>query len=459
MLKIYDAETAQKSILKRIPPDETDVPPVVLERIAATFGEKISAEEAVRRILRDVRSRGDAALREWSAKLDGFPADAPMRVPAEALSAALEALDAPTREALELAANRIREFYRRQPLTSWFTNDLGGTLGQFIRPIKWVGLYVPGGTAPLPSSVLMSAIPAQVAGVKDIVIVTPPQRPVMSNEKQGELITRYSSLVSPIILAACALCGITEVYALGGAQAIAALAYGTESVPAVDKIFGPGNLFVTLAKRQVFGAVGIDGLAGPTETVVIADETAKPTWVAADLLAQAEHDVLASAILLTPSQKLAEAVQVEVGRQMETLPRDQILAQSIPNNSGIVLTKDLDEAAELNNQYAPEHLCLAVANPWALSEKITNAGGIFMGEHSFEVLGDYVAGPSHVMPTGGSARFASPLNVWDFVHIVSLIALNPATTAQIAPLAARIARAEGLEGHARSADFRTEVDK
>jgi histidinol dehydrogenase len=262
--------------------------------------------------------------------------------------------------------------------------------------------------------------------------------------------------IAPITLAACALCGISEVYALGGAQAIAALAYGTDSVPAVDKIFGPGNLFVTLAKRQVFGAVGIDGLAGPTETVVIADEGAKPAWVAADLLAQAEHDVLASAILLTPSLQLAEAVQVEVGRQMETLPRADILAQSLPGQSGIVVTKDLDEAAALSNAYAPEHLCLAVADPWALSEKIMNAGGIFMGEQSFEVLGDYVAGPSHVMPTGGSARFASPLNVWDFVHIISLIALNPATTAEIAPLAARIARAESLEAHARSALQRLE---
>ena len=460
MLKIYDVSEAQKTILKRIPPDETAVTPVVLDRIAATFGERINAEEAVRRILRDVRTRGDAALREWSAKLDGFPADAPIRVPAEALTAALEALDPETREALEVAADRIREFYRRQPLTSWFTNDLGGTLGQFIRPIQRVGLYVPGGTAPLPSSVLMSAIPAQVAGVKDIVIVTPPQRPITNDERQSDSsVLGPPSLVNEVILAACALCGVTEVYAIGGAQAIAAIAYGTESVPAVDKIFGPGNLFVTLAKRQVFGAVGIDGLAGPTETVVIADENAKPAWVAADLLAQAEHDVLASAILLTPSRKLAEAVQVEVGRQMETLPRADILAQSLPGQSGIVITKDLDQAAALNNAYAPEHLCLAVADPWALSEKISNAGGIFMGEHSFEVLGDYVAGPSHVMPTGGSARFASPLNVWDFVHIISLIALNPATTAQIAPLAAKIARAEGLEGHARSADCRTESEK
>jgi histidinol dehydrogenase len=457
MIKIYDVETAKKSILKRIPPDETAVTPAMLERLAATFGEPINAEEAVKRILRDVRTRGDAALREWSAKLDGFPAGAPIRVPAEDLTAALAALDAPTREALEIAASRIREFYRRQPLTSWFTNDLGGTLGQFIRPLKRVGLYTPGGTAPLPSTVLMSAIPAQVAGVKDIVVVTPPQRPMQNAEgrmQNSSASNSAFSLVSPIILAACALCDVTEVYAMGGAQAIAALAYGTESVPAVDKIFGPGNLFVTLAKRQVFGAVGIDGLAGPTETVVIADDTAKPAWVAADLLAQAEHDVLASAILLTPSRKLAEAVQVEVGHQMETLPRAEILVQSLPGQSGIVITKDLDEAAALNNAYAPEHLCLSVADPWAVSEKITNAGGIFMGEHSFEVLGDYVAGPSHVMPTGGSARFASPLNTWDFVHIISLIALNPATTAEIAPLAARIARAEGLEGHARSADAR-----
>jgi len=454
MLKIYDVESAQKTILKRIPPDETDVPAIVLDRIAATFGERISADEAVCRILRDVRTRGDAALRDWSAKLDGFPANAPLRVPDEQLASALEALPAPERGALELAAYRIREFYRRQPLTSWFTNDLGGTLGQIIRPHARVGLYVPGGTAPLPSSVLMSAIPAQVSGVKDIVVVTPPARPQTVDDGPKTTVDGQPSIVPPIILAACALVGVTEVYALGGAQAIAALAYGSESVPAVDKIFGPGNLFVTLAKRQVFGAVGIDGLAGPTETVVIADENAKPDWVASDLLAQAEHDVLASAILLTPSRKLAEAVQIEVGHQMETLPRADILAQSLPGQSGIVLTKDLDEAAALSNAYAPEHLCLAVTDPWALSEKITNAGGIFMGEHSFEVLGDYVAGPSHVMPTGGSARFASPLNVWDFVHIVSLIALNPATTAEIAPLAARIARAESLEAHARSADFR-----
>lgn len=445
MLKIFDSQTARQTLLKRIPPDETDVPPIVLDRIEATFGERISAEEAVRRILRDVRTRGDAALYDWSAKLDGFPAGAPIRVPAQSLTAALNALDPQTRHALEVAAERIRAFYSRQPLSSWFTNDLGGTLGQIIRPHARVGLYVPGGTAPLPSSVLMSAIPAQVAGVRDVVVVAPPVRGTQN--------------IAEITLAACALCNVTEVYALGGAQAIAALAYGTGTVKPVDKIFGPGNLFVTLAKRQVFGAVGIDGLAGPTETVVIADSSAKPAWVAADLLAQAEHDVLASAILLTPARELAEKVQAEVARQMESLPRADILSQSLPGQSGIVITKDLDEAAELSNGYAPEHLCLAVRDPWALSEKITNAGGIFMGEHSFEVLGDYIAGPSHVMPTGGSARFASPLNVWDFVHIISLIALNPATTAQIAPLAARIARAESLEAHARSADCRVNSEE
>ena len=440
MLKIYDVETAKNTILKRIPPDETVVSQAMLDRLATTFGEPVTPEEAVKRILRDVRSRGDAGLRDWSEKLDGFPAEKPLRVPPESLDAALAALDAPVRAALETAAQRVREFHRRQPLTSWFTNELGGTLGQIIRPISRVGLYIPSGTAPLPSTVLMSAIPAQVAGVKEIVVVSPPQR--------------GTGQISPVILAACALVGITEVYALGGAQAIGALAYGTESIPAVDKILGPGNLFVTLAKRQVFGFVGIDGLAGPTETLVIADETANPAWVAADMLAQAEHDVLASAILLTTSQKLAEAVQVEVGRQMEDLPRADILAQSLPGQSGIVVTRDLDEAAALNNLYAPEHLCLSVAEPWSLSQKITNAGGIFMGEHSFEVLGDYIAGPSHVMPTGGSARFSSPLNVLDFVHIISLIALDPNTTAQISPQAAVIARQEGLEGHARAADFR-----
>jgi len=342
----------------------------------------------------------------------------------------------------DLMTTRINTFYQNQPLTSWLTGSLGGTLGQLIRPIRRVGLYIPGGTAPLPSSVFMSALPAQVAGVPEIVVMSPPQRDTGSPH--------------PAILAACGACDITEVYCLGGAQAIAALAYGTETIPAVDKIFGPGNLFVTLAKQQVYGTVGVDGLAGPTETMVIADDTARPAWIAADLLAQAEHDLLASAILLTPSRRLAEAVQIEVGQQIEALSRADIVAASLSNRGGAVVTPDLEAAVKLANSYGAEHLCLVVSDPWRLSEKITSAGGVFLGEHSFEVLGDYVAGPSHVMPTGGTARFASPLNVWDFIHIISLVALDPDTAREISPAAARIARMEKLDAHARASEIRLE---
>jgi histidinol dehydrogenase len=440
MLRILDVPSALHTILKRIPPDEVSVPRAVMDGIESNFGERLSPTDAVRRILQEVRQNGDAALRHWAERLDGsIPAG--FRVTPEELEAALASISTQERQALNLMAERIEAFHRRQPLTSWITNDLGGTLGQWIRPIRRVGLYVPGGTAPLPSSVLMSAIPARVAGVPQIVVAAPPQK--------------ESGRIAPIILAAAAIAGVSEVYTLGGAQAIAALAYGTESVQAVDKIFGPGNLFVTLAKQQVFGVVGIDGLAGPTETMIIADEEARPAWVAADLLAQAEHDVLASAILLTPSRDLAEQVQVETARQIEERSRADIIAASLQNRGGAVITRDLWEATELANRYAPEHLCLAVRDPWRLSERITAAGGVFMGEHSFEVLGDYVAGPSHVMPTGGSARYASPLNVWDFVHIVSLIALDPETAGRISPPAAVMAQAERLDAHANAANLRS----
>jgi histidinol dehydrogenase len=252
---------------------------------------------------------------------------------------------------------------------------------------------------------------------------------------------------------------VDEVYLLGGAQAIGALAYGTETVAPVDKIFGPGNLFVTLAKRQVYGVVGIDGLAGPTETVVIADEFATPQWVAADLLAQAEHDLLASAILITPSQRLIENVQIEIAQQLEQRGRAEIIAASLENRGGAILTRDLEEAVELANEYAPEHLGLSVRDPWRWVEKVHNSGGVFMGEHSFEVLGDYLAGPSHVMPTGGSARFASPLNVWDFVKIVSLIALDEGTAQAISPIAATIAESEQLDAHVNAALLRAKETK
>lgn len=442
MIKIVDPETARQTILKRRDPGEQTIPPALEESLKRLFGDpaqpskKVTPQEAVTRILEDVKRQGDSALQRWTLRLDGS-APAQFRVPASELQQALETLPADQRGALEQAVGRVRAFYQRQPRTSWITQELGGTLGQLIRPIQRVGLYVPAGTAPLPSTVLMSAAPAQVAGVKEIVLVSPPQR--------------ATGKIAPAILAAAALLGLTEVYSLGGAQAIGALAYGTQTIPPVDKIFGPGNLFVTLAKRQVYGVVGIDSLAGPTETAIVADGQARAEWVAADLLAQAEHDVLASAILLTPSRPLAEAVQVEVARQMESLSRSEIIAVSIQDKGGIVLTRDLAEAIDLANHYAPEHLCLSVADPWSWVDKVSSAGGVFLGEHSFEVLGDYVAGPSHVMPTGGSARFGSPLNVWDFVKVISLIGLDAQTARQIAPAAAIIATAEGLDGHAQAA--------
>ncbi len=445
MLKQYDTQTARQTILKRTPPDEFPVSQRVLDNITKLFGESLTAEQAVTRILKDVRANGDSALREWTQRLDAMDLK-PAPVSKAAIQSALDSISPVQRDALEKAAARIETFHRHQPLTSWFTNELGGTLGQIIRPIQRVGLYVPGGTAPLPSTVLMSAIPARVAGVKDIVVVTPPNRSVENKDLP----------VNPMILAACAIAGVDEIYLLGGAQAIAALAYGTETIRPVDKIFGPGNLFVTLAKRQVYGVVGIDGLAGPTETVVIADDFANPNWVAADLLAQAEHDLLASAILLTPSQSLIEKVQIEVANQLEQRGRADIITASLENRGGAVLTNDLNEAVQLANEYAPEHLALSVRDPWNWVEKVNNAGGVFVGEYSFEVLGDYLAGPSHVMPTGGSARFASPLNVWDFVKIVSLVALDEKTVQAISPIAATIAQAEGLDAHANSALVRVE---
>lgn len=446
VIPIYQPAQARQTILKRRPADETPVPQAVLDGIAELMGEPLSPQEAVGRILNDIRRRGNEALADWSEKLDGYR-PAVFRIPENEIQSALEGLPTGLRAALENAAHRIEHFHRRQPLHSWITQEMGGTLGQLIRPIRRVGIYAPGGTAPLPSTILMSAIPARVAGVEEIVIASPPQR--------------GSASISPVMLAAAALVGVKEVYTMGGAQAIAALAFGTASIPAVDKIVGPGNLFVTLAKQQVYGTVGIDGLAGPTETVIIADESARPDWVAADLLAQAEHDVLAAAILLTPSRSLVEQVQVAIEKRLAKLAdlpkgRAAILHASLSNRSGIVITRDLDEAVGLSNEYGPEHLNLVVEQPWTWVERINSAGGIFVGEQSYEVLGDYVAGPSHVMPTGGTARFSSPLNALDFVRIISLIALDAKTARQIGRDAAKIAHAEGLISHAHSAEARQE---
>ncbi|MBI4771361.1 MAG: histidinol dehydrogenase, partial [Chloroflexi bacterium] len=427
MIRIFDFPSGAASRLLARLPGETSA----------------SAEATVARVLADVRARGDAALRDWAARFDGL-APAHFLVPDRVTAQAAASLDPDLIASLTFAAERVRAFHARQPLPSWTTTDLGGLLGQRLDALDRVGVYVPGGTAPLPSSLLMAAIPARVAGVKEIIVCTPP--------------IKGQSLPPDVILAAAHIAGVDAVYCLGGAQAIAAMACGTQSIPRVDKIVGPGNLYVTLAKKQVYGQVGLDGLAGPTETVVVADETANPAWVAADLLAQAEHDILATAILLTPSRPLAEAVQREVGRQLEERGRAEVIAASLAGQGGIVLTRDLTEATRLADRFAPEHLCLAVADPEPWLPHLRHAGGLFIGERSFEVLGDYVAGPSHIMPTGGTARFASPLNLLDFVRLTSIIRLDDAACASLSPQAAALARAEGLEGHAAAAKWRGEEE-
>ena len=435
-MEIYNVEKAKQKILKRKALNRMDYSPVTIQRTEEFFGPGITPPRAVEIILRSVEEEGDQAILKWSRILDRFEGDE-ISIPKSKLKKAWEELDPGLQDAMRIAASRIRAFHQRQPVGSWMSEEMGGKLGQRVTPIESVGVYVPGGTAPLPSSLLMSVIPAQVAGVKNIYIATPPKP-------------------EPSILAAAYLCDVDEIYQIGGAQAIAALAFGTETVARVDKIVGAGNLFVTLAKQQLYGVVGLDGLAGPTETMVIADRSANPSWVAADLLAQAEHDTQASAILLTTDPTLAAAVREEIFNQTERLSRKEIIQASIENAGGIVLVDSLDQAAQLANDYGAEHLCLCVEDPEKLMAKINNAGGFFLGDHSFEVLGDYVAGPSHVMPTGGTARFASPLNVLDFVKISSVIQLDPQSTRDLSETAATLADLENLTAHAASARARLE---
>ncbi len=439
MIRIFNAAEAAASILERTPLADARVPDSWLATWKDMFGRSLGVEEAVAAIIDAVRTRGDAALYEFGGRLDGIVPES-LCLEQDRLEAAWLALDSETAAAMQLAADRIRDFHERQPVSDWVHESADGALGQLVRPIEKVGIYVPGGTAPLPSALLMSAIPARVAGVPEISIITPPASPA------GE--------PAPSLLAAAWLAGVPRLYVSGGAQAIAALAYGTESVPAVDKIAGPGGLMTTEAKRQVYGQVGLDGLYGPTETMIVADESADPEVVAADLLAQAEHDVLASAILVTPSVRLAESVQAAVGHMLEGLPRAGIIAGSLERGSGIVLVDSLEEGFGVANQYAAEHLCLLVAEPDQWLDRVQHAGGVFMGHHSSEVLGDYVAGPSHIMPTNGSARFSSPLSVLDFVRVVSLFGLNEAGAQRIGPAAARLAETEGLQAHARAVTAR-----
>lgn len=413
---IDDLDSARAGVLRRVPLDDDP-----------------AALAAVEAIIHDVRTRGDTALVELSERFDGGAPRA-LAVPAERLAAAAAALDPELRAALELAAGELERFHRRQARNSWLDTNVEGVLGQLVVPLERVGIYVPGGVAPLPSSLLHAAIPARVAGVTTIIACSPPQRAT------GE--------PAEIIMAAAQIAGV-HLFAVGGAQAIAAMAYGTATISAVDKIAGPGNQYVTLAKRAVFGTVGIESLAGPTETLVIADAAADPRLVAADLLAQAEH-LLASAILITPAPALATAVQAEVTRQLAELPTEnaQAAGEAVAQRGGIVLTPDLATAIDLANEYGPEHLCLLVADPWQYVGRVRNAGGVFLGEQSFEVLGDYVAGPSHIMPTEGTARYASPVNVDDFRKVISLVGLNSTALRRIGPAAARLAEAEGLHAHA-----------
>jgi histidinol dehydrogenase len=408
------------------------LPQIVLSRLHDIFDRQISAEEAVAQIITDVQREGDAALHDYTQRIDGVSIK-DFAVDSQAIEAAYCASPVELRQALHLAADRIRAFHEQEPCQSWLEWDAdGGALGQMIRPLQRIGVYAPGGTAAYPSSLLMAVIPAQVAGVEEILAVTPPGR-------QGA--------GAPAVLAAAHVAGLRRIHLLGGAQAVAAYAYGTESIPPVDKIFGAGGLFVTLAKKQVYGDVGIDGLYGPTETLLIADDAASPALVAADLLAQAEHDPLATALLITPSRQLGEAVQAEVTRRLPSLSRREIIEQSLAGQGAILIVATLDEALSLANRYAPEHLCLLVAEPWSLVGKVRNAGGVFVGEHSSEALGDYVLGPSHIMPTRGTARFASPLHVRDFVKVTSVFAVGELGQ-ELASAAQAIARAEGFTAHA-----------
>ncbi|MBP3657381.1 MAG: histidinol dehydrogenase [Clostridia bacterium] len=418
--------------------EETDKRALLMRGIEASgVGPAVSA------ILADVRARGDEALFAYCERFDGAKLDA-LEVPQAEIDAAYDQLDPALREAMELAAQNIRAYHSMQRREG-FRMDCGGGvyMGQKVTPIEKVGLYIPGGTASYPSTVFMNAIPAQIAGCSEIVMVSPPS---------------CSGTIAAPILAAAKLAGVTRVFRLGGAQAIAALAYGTQSVPKVDKIVGPGNAYVAEAKRQVFGLVSIDMIAGPSEILVVADGKSNPAFVAADLLSQAEHDRLASAVLVTDSMALAQAVSDEVERQLSLLPREAIARVSIEDNGKIIVTDDLRAAVEAANELAPEHLELCMDDPEAYLPLVRNAGSVFMGRYCPESLGDYLAGPNHTLPTSGTARFSSPLSVDDFIKKTQYTYYTKDALAQVADQIAVFARAEGLEAHARAALIRMEKE-
>ena len=413
------------------------------EEIFARSNPQVDVSAVVREILATVRAQGDKALYDYCEKFDHVALPS-LEVSQAEKDEAMQAVDPAFLEILRMAAENIRAFHRQQVRTSFILTDRPGVvMGQKIMPIEKVGLYVPGGTAAYPSTVLMDAIPAKIAGCREIVIVTPPG-------KDGK--------VPAAILAAAQIAGVDRVFKVGGAQAVAALAYGTETLPKVDKIVGPGNAFVAEAKRQVFGLVAIDMIAGPSEILVLADGSCDAKVVAADLLSQAEHDKMASAVLVTDSEALAEAVAQEIERQLKTLPREEIARASIDNNGKIIVTGDLAAAIDVANALAPEHLELCVEQPFDYLDRITNAGSIFLGKNCPEALGDYLAGPNHTLPTSGAARFSSPLSVDDFVKKSQYTYFTRDALGQVAEQIAAFARQEGLEAHARSAVVRFEDD-
>ncbi|MFT6264247.1 MAG: histidinol dehydrogenase [Oleiphilaceae bacterium] len=413
-----------------------------LKKLVA-WDDKLDAEVhlTVKTILQDIKDQGDEALVKYTQRFDGLEVASAteLEVPKERLQQALDGLPADERSALEVSAQRVFDYHQRQKQDSWdFKEDNGTLLGQRIQPIERAGLYVPGGKASYPSSVLMNAIPAKVAGVKEIVMVVPTPR--------GE--------VNELVFAAAAIVGVDRVFTVGGAQAVAALAYGTQTIPSVDKIVGPGNIYVATAKREVFGTVGIDMIAGPSEILVVCDGKTNPDWIAMDLFSQAEHDENAQAILISPDKNFLAQVESSIEKLLPTLEREDIIRASLVSRAAMIEVKDLDEAARVSNLIAPEHLELSVEDPEALLEKITHAGAIFMGRFTAEALGDYCAGPNHVLPTSGTARFSSPLGVYDFQKRSSILYFSEQGASDMGKVASILARGEGLTAHARSAEYR-----
>lgn len=407
--------------------------------------EDAAIDQAAAAILADVRVRGDRAVLEYTARFDGVSAESlgALQLPQAELDAALEGLEPKRRAALEAAAARVRAYHEKQRIEcgshSWDYTEADGTvLGQKVTPLDRVGIYVPGGKAAYPSSVLMNAIPARVAGVREIVMVVPTPQGVRN----------------PLVLAAAAIAGVDRVYTIGGAQAVGALAYGTETIPQVDKIVGPGNAYVAAAKRRVFGTVGIDMIAGPSEILVLCDGTTDPDWVAMDLFSQAEHDELAQSILLCPDAEFLAAVEASIHRLLPTMARKDVIEKSLKGRGALIKVRDMEEACAIANDIAPEHLEISAQEARVWAERIRHAGAIFLGRFTSESLGDYCAGPNHVLPTSRTARFSSPLGVYDFIKRSSMIEVSEAGAQMLGEIAAELAYGEGLQAHARSAEYR-----